>query len=123
MKALPLLLALALSSAIIGRAEAQAPQAGCLADRYGNVVCGPADSQCLKDLYGDVKCSSAGGDIMLDRYKTPVCGAGRCILDRYGDVVCSRVARGAAAIDIHGDAVCTEGCMKATSAACAVPST
>jgi hypothetical protein len=123
MKTLALLLALALSGAISGLAHAQDPQAGCLADRYGNVVCGPADSRCLKDLYGDVKCSSAGGDIMLDRYKTPVCGAGRCILDRYGDVVCSRVARGAAAIDIHGDAVCTEGCMKATSAACVAPST
>jgi len=105
-----------------GYAQHLDPQPGCIADRYGNAVCGPAGSRCLKDLHGDVKCSPADGGIALDRYKTPVCGPGRCALDRYGEVVCSRVAKGSAVVDIHGEMVCTGGCVNASAAACVLPS-
>jgi hypothetical protein len=101
--------------------QPQRPHDGCLTDRYGNVACGPAASSCLKDRYGEVKCSTPGGGIVLDRYKTPVCGPGACRPDRYGDVVCSAVPAGATALDINGEVVCTEGCVKATAAACVVP--
>jgi hypothetical protein len=93
----------------------------CGRDRYGAIVCGPPGGQCLKSVYGDVRCSSPDGGIMLDRYKVPVCGPGRCARDRYGEVLCSVVPKGSAAIDIHGDVVCTEGCTKASPGACVTP--
>jgi hypothetical protein len=94
---------------------------GCIKDRYGNVLCGPAGSHCLQDRLGEVKCSPPDGGILLDRYKTPVCGPGRCVVDRHGDVVCSSVAKGAAALNINGDPVCTEGCVAASAGACVTP--
>jgi hypothetical protein len=94
---------------------------GCVRDRYGNIVCGPPGSQCRKAIHGEVKCSPPDGGIMLDRYKEPVCGPGRCIADRYGEVLCSIVPKGAAAVDVHGDVVCTQACTKASPRACVTP--
>jgi hypothetical protein len=114
-----LLAALALAMLVVPEAERAQP--GCIKDRYGNVVCGPAGSHCLRDHHGEVRCSPPDGGILLDRYKTPVCGPGRCIADRYGDVVCSSVSKGAAALNINGDPVCTEGCVPASAGACVTP--
>jgi hypothetical protein len=96
-------------------------QPGCVRDRYGNVLCGPAGSQCLSDHYGEVSCSPPDGGIALDRYKKAVCGPGRCIANRYGDVVCAGVAKGGAALNVNGDPVCTEGCVPASAQACVTP--
>jgi hypothetical protein len=97
-------------------------QPGCVTDRHGNVQCGPAGGRCIKDVNGEVKCSPSGGSVMLDRYRNAVCGPGRCLVDRHGDVVCSRVAKGAAAINVNGDPVCASGCVTASAAACITPS-
>jgi hypothetical protein len=103
------------------RSQSPQSQSGCIADRYGNVLCGPAGSHCLKDLYGEIRCSPTDGGIALDRYKTPVCGPGKCVFDRYGDVVCSSVPKGAATLNLAGDPVCTEGCVRASAAQCVTP--
>jgi hypothetical protein len=109
-------LALALSAA------AQSTTPGCVADRYGNVQCPPPGGSCLKDIHDEVRCSPADGGIFLDRYKNAVCGPGQCIVDRLGEVMCSREARGSAALDRTGDAVCTGGCVRASADACVKPS-
>jgi hypothetical protein len=103
-------------------AHSQSVTPGCLNDRYGNVQCPPPGGSCLLDLYGDVRCSPPDGGILLDRYKKPVCGPGQCIVDRFGEVRCSGVAKGSAALDRGGDAVCTEGCVSASAQACITPS-
>jgi hypothetical protein len=114
-------LAALLAFAALCGPNAARSESGCVKDRYGNVVCGPAGSHCLRDHYGEVKCSPPDGGIRLDRYKTAVCGPGRCVANRYGDVVCSSVPKGAAALNINGDPVCTEGCVAASAGACVIP--
>lgn len=76
------------------------------------LVVAPAHSQsvtpgCLNDRYGNVQCPPPGGS---------------CLLDLYGEVRCSSAAKGSAALDRGGDAVCTEGCVAASAAACVTPS-
>jgi hypothetical protein len=112
---------LLLALAMLSVASLAHSQSGCVQDRYGAVQCGPAGSHCLKDMAGDVRCSPPDGGILLDRYKTPVCGPGRCLTNRTGDVVCSSVPKGSAAININGDAVCTDGCVRASATVCTIP--
>ena len=107
---------------LLGFGLSAAHAQGCVNDRYGNVQCPPPGGSCVKDLAGDVRCSPADGGITLDRYRVPVCGPGQCIADSKGEIFCSRVGKGAAALDRYGDAVCTDGCIKATAQACATPS-
>jgi hypothetical protein len=45
-----------------------------------------------------------------------------CLNDRFGEVRCSSAAKGSAALDRGGDAVCTEGCVAASAQACVTPS-
>ena len=112
----------ALLAAFGASAHAQSTPPGFVADRYGNVQCPPPGGSCLKDIHDDVRCSPADGGIFLDRYKNAVCGPGQCIVDRLGEVMCSREARGSAALDRTGDAVCTGGCVRASADACVKPS-
>jgi hypothetical protein len=112
----PLIALLALVA--LGGPQAAYSQPGCIQDRHGNVQCAPAGGHCLKDLHGEIRCSPPDGGILLDRYRTAVCGPGRCLANRHGDVVCSRVPKGAAALDIGGEPVCTEGCVPASAGAC-----
>ncbi len=94
---------------------------GCVNDRYGNPQCPPPGGRCMADINGEIRCSTPGGGIMLDRYRMPVCGPGQCMADRVGDIVCSSTARGSAATNINGEAVCIGGCVPASTAACATP--
>lgn len=94
---------------------------GCINDRYGNPQCPPPGGRCMADLNGNIRCSTPGGGIMPDRYQTPVCGPGQCQANRTGDITCSGVVRGSAAIDLHGEVVCTGGCVPAMADACVVP--
>jgi len=96
-------------------------QQGCVTDRYGKMQCGPADSRCVKDAFDEVRCSTPGGGIVLNRFREPVCGPGDCVINAVGEALCSSSQRGAAAVDRNGDAVCTDGCVKATAAACISP--
>jgi hypothetical protein len=106
----------------IGTARSQSVNPGCVNDRYGNVQCPPPGGSCIKDRGGDIQCSPADGGVLLDRYQVPVCGPGQCVTDIKGEVFCSRVAKGSAAVDRYGEAVCTEGCIKAAAQACTTPS-
>jgi hypothetical protein len=99
--------------------HAQAITPGCVNDRYGNVQCPPPGGSCLIDFYGEVRCSPPDGGIFLDRYRNAVCGPGQCIVDRLGEVRCSSVAKGYAALDREGNAVCTDGCVDGSAKACA----
>jgi hypothetical protein len=90
----------------------------CVANRQGEVVCGPADSRCVVDRYGDWHCSGSGGDAVLNRVGNPVCGVGRCVADIHGEVMCSREARGGAALDRYSTAVCASGCAPARAELC-----
>jgi hypothetical protein len=112
---------LLLALAALSVAPVTHSQGGCVQDRYGAVQCGPAGSHCLQDMSGEVKCSPPDGGILLDRYRTPVCGPGRCLTTRHGDVVCSSAPKGSAAVNINGDAVCTDGCVQASANACTIP--
>ena len=103
-------------------ARSQSATPGCVSDRYGNVQCPPPGGTCVKDLVGEVKCSPPDGGILIDRYQVPVCGPGQCVTDIKGEVYCSNVAKGSAALDRYGEAVCTEGCTKAAAQACTTPS-
>lgn len=94
---------------------------GCVNDRYGGPQCPPPGGRCMADINGEIRCSTPGGGILLDRYRMPVCGPGQCMADRTGDIVCSATARGSAATNINGEAVCTGGCVAASAAACTVP--
>jgi hypothetical protein len=106
----------------IPSAYSQSVTPGCVNDRYGNVQCPPSGGSCLKDYLDEVRCSPADGGILLDRYKKAVCGPGQCIVDQAGDVFCSRAPKGSAALGRYGEAVCTEGCVRASAQACVVPS-
>ena len=106
----------------ISHAHAQSVTPGCMSDRYGNVQCPPPGGSCLNDYLGEVRCSPADGGILLDRYKKAACGPGQCIVDRAGEVLCSRAPKGSAALGRDGEAVCTEGCVRASAEACVVPS-
>ena len=115
-------IAFALLTFVVASALAQSTTPGCVADRYGNVQCPPPGGSCLKDIHDEVRCSPPDGGIFLDRYRNAVCGPGQCIVDRLGEVMCSREAKGSAALDRTGDAVCTGGCVRASAASCAKPS-
>jgi hypothetical protein len=116
---LPILLVTALLAASVPAAAQQGR--GCVNDRYGNPLCPPPGGRCLADINGEIRCSPPGGGIQLDRYRMPACGPGQCIADRNGDIICSKTERGSAATNIHGDVVCTGGCVAGSAAACAVP--
>jgi|SRR5438477_9868198 len=110
----------AIGAASPARSQSVAP--GCVNDRYGNVQCPPPGGSCVKDRYDDIRCSPADGGILLDRYEVPVCGPGQCVTDIKGEVHCSRVAKGSAALDRYGDAVCTDGCVGGAAQTCITPS-
>lgn len=99
----------------------QAQPQGCTADRFGKVLCGPADSACLQDQFGAVRCSQPGGGIERDSFGALQCGPGRCIRDNFGAVHCSSVPKGGAALDTFGKAVCTTSCVRGDAGACVVP--
>lgn len=103
--------------------HAQPATSGCIADRTGTMQCPPPGGACLLDLHGEVKCSPPDGGILLDRYRQAVCGPGQCITTKLsGENFCSTMARGAAALNQYGEAVCTGGCVSATAQACVTPS-
>lgn len=91
---------------------------GCVVDRYGATLCPPPRSECVRDSYGDWFCAGPGGGAALDRYMQPACGVGLCIADARGELKCASVADGRAAVDRYGEAVCTQGCMRATRSLC-----
>lgn len=118
-RALALLILVLPSLAVMPSAAQQ--DRGCIHDRYGNLQCPPPGGRCMADINGEIRCSTPGGGILLDRYRMPVCGPGECIANRTGDIVCSARVRGSAAMNINAEAVCTGGCVAASTAACAIP--
>lgn len=106
---------------LLGSGLAFSASGECIANAAGKMVCPPPDGQCIHNRYRDVVCSPSGGGIALDRYQEPVCGAGACARDLRGDLYCSRTPRGSAAIDIGGQAACTDGCAAASAAMCVKP--
>jgi hypothetical protein len=96
-------------------------QAQCITDLSGKMICPPPESSCMKDRYGSVVCATPKGGITIDRYGEPVCGPGACIRNLQGDMVCSSSPGGSAAMDLHAQAVCTDGCTPATAAQCVRP--
>lgn len=104
-----------------GAALAQAAGTGCVTGRDGRMVCPPPDGRCATDRYGEVICSPSGGGVTRDRYDNVVCGPGQCVKDTRGDIFCSSAARGSAAVDNYGKAVCSESCVAASAAACVKP--
>ena len=102
-------------------ASATGHHAGCATARDGRLVCPQPDARCVAIRHGEVMCSTPGGGIVFNRYGEPVCGAGYCITDRRGDVFCSNTARGAAAVDRFGNAVCAVACQPAKTQACVKP--
>ena len=86
--------------------------------RTGETVCPAPDSRCQADRYGDWKCSAPGGDVTLDFHGNVVCGAGQCVKNINQEVMCSTQARGGAALDRYGQAVCAGGCALARADAC-----
>lgn len=93
----------------------------CARTQEGRIVCGEPDSACLTDRNGEVFCSTPGGGIVFDMYNIAMCGPGYCVREPQGDTWCSRTPRGAAATDQDGRARCTDGCVRASAAACIRP--
>ena len=96
-------------------------QSGCVADRNGKVICGQPDSSCAANRLGEIVCTTPGGGMRNDPYGELLCGPGYCVTDQRGDAFCSSLARGAAALDQTGHAVCARGCIPATAEACIRP--
>ena len=57
----------------------------------------------------------------MDQYGQLVCGPGYCVKDLHGDIYCSSAARGAASVDISGNPVCSDNCMRASTSLCVKP--
>jgi hypothetical protein len=101
-------------------------QTGCVPDRpgknrNGKIICGQPDSGCATNRRGEIVCTTPGGGMRNDLYGELLCGPGYCVTDQRGDAFCSRLARGAASLDQTGNAVCSGGCVPATTEACVRP--
>ncbi len=103
-------------------APAFAQTRDCMRTINAETVCPPARSQCIqeRDNLG-IKCSPPDGGIAADFYGKAVCGPGSCVRTVTSETFCSKVPGGAAALSIHGEAVCTGGCEPAKASACVTP--
>ena len=118
---LPAWALLAAAIALLAAGGAARAQPGCTPDRFGNPACPPAGAQCTTDRYGNPVCSPTDGGVAANRVGEVVCGRGACVADVNGEVMCSSVPRGAATLDRHGKAVCSEGCEAGSAALCVRP--
>lgn len=93
----------------------------CTHTQDGRVVCPAPDAICLNDINGQVICSPPGGGIEFDLKGQAACGVGRCIRDMDGNIFCSSAARGAAAVNQNGKAVCSVSCVSGDASLCVQP--
>lgn len=112
--------ALAAWLCITGASAAQ-EEPRCFRHKDGGLRCPQGAITCMPDALGAVSCAPTDGGIDVNNYGQPLCGPGYCLRDWKGDVFCSTTPRGPSHQDIHGQPVCTGGCVAGQAALCTRP--
>lgn len=103
---------------LLPAALAADPPAPCFVHRDGGLRCPQGSVRCMPDALGHWFCAPRDGGVEVNNFGQPLCGPGYCTRDWKGDVFCAATPRGASDKNLHGQPVCTGGCVPGQAALC-----